>query len=79
MPGTGYVRIDGIREPSRVRAGYVTNDDIAAMVRDYAPPRPGLDGEQLFKAAEHDVDGEVIELPTPREAEPEGNDRRQAS
>jgi S-DNA-T family DNA segregation ATPase FtsK/SpoIIIE len=79
LPGVGYVRIDGVREPTRVRAGHVTDDDIAAMVRDYAPRR-GLDGEQLFQAAEHDVDAEIVELPTTREADrPEGNGERQAS
>jgi S-DNA-T family DNA segregation ATPase FtsK/SpoIIIE len=79
LPGVGYVRVDGVREPTRVRAGYVTDDDIAAMVVDYAAPRPGLDGEQLFQAAEGDVDGEVIELPTDRKDEPEDNGERQAS
>jgi DNA segregation ATPase FtsK/SpoIIIE, S-DNA-T family len=78
LPGVGYVRIDGIREPTRVRAGHVKDEDIAAMVRDYAP-RPGLDGEQLFQAAEDDVDAEVIELPTDRKDEPEDNGERQAS
>jgi S-DNA-T family DNA segregation ATPase FtsK/SpoIIIE len=64
LPGVGYVRVDGVREPTRVRAGHVRDEDIAAMVVDYAAPRPGLDGEQLFQAAEDDVDGEVVELPT---------------
>jgi S-DNA-T family DNA segregation ATPase FtsK/SpoIIIE len=31
LPGVGYVRLDGDREPTRVRAGYVTDQDIAAM------------------------------------------------
>jgi hypothetical protein len=35
LPGVGYVRVDGVREPTRVRAGYVTDEDIAAMSRDY--------------------------------------------
>jgi S-DNA-T family DNA segregation ATPase FtsK/SpoIIIE len=61
QPGVGYVHVDGVREPTRVRAAYPTNDDIAALVADYAPRR--LDGEQLFQAAEHDVDAEVHELP----------------
>jgi S-DNA-T family DNA segregation ATPase FtsK/SpoIIIE len=80
LPGVGYVRIDGVREPTRVRAGHVKDEDIAAMVRDYAPPRAGLDGEQLFQAAERDVDAEIVELPTPvREDRPEGNGERAAS
>jgi DNA segregation ATPase FtsK/SpoIIIE, S-DNA-T family len=36
LPGVGYVRLDGVREPTRVRAGYVTDQDIATMSRDYA-------------------------------------------
>jgi S-DNA-T family DNA segregation ATPase FtsK/SpoIIIE len=79
LPGVGYVRVDGVREPTRVRAGYVTDPDIAKMVVDYAAPRPGLDGEQLFQTAEGDVDAEVIELPTDRKDEPEDNGERQAS
>ena len=30
-PGVGYVQLDGVREPVRVRAFWVTDDDIAAM------------------------------------------------
>jgi hypothetical protein len=79
LPGVGYVRIDGVREPTRVRAGYVTDPDIAKMVVDYPAPRPGLNGEQLFQAAEHDTDAEVVELPTDRKDEPQDNGERQAS
>ncbi|MGH2941736.1 MAG: FtsK/SpoIIIE domain-containing protein, partial [Solirubrobacteraceae bacterium] len=62
LQGVGYVRLDGIREPTRVRAAYVTDQDIAQMAADYAPRQ--LDGEQLFQAAEADVDvdAEVIDL-----------------
>jgi S-DNA-T family DNA segregation ATPase FtsK/SpoIIIE len=35
--GVGYVRIEGVREPTRVRAAYVTGQDIAEMVQLYAP------------------------------------------
>jgi S-DNA-T family DNA segregation ATPase FtsK/SpoIIIE len=35
--GVGYVRVDGVREPSRVRAAYVDDDDIRAMAALYAP------------------------------------------
>jgi S-DNA-T family DNA segregation ATPase FtsK/SpoIIIE len=74
LPGLGYVRIDGVREPTRVRAGHVTDDDIAAMVRDYTP-RQTLDGEALFQAAEDDVDAEIIELPNTRtDEQSRGND-----
>jgi DNA segregation ATPase FtsK/SpoIIIE, S-DNA-T family len=79
LRGVGYVRVDGVREPTRVRAGHVTDDDIAAMVRDYTP-RHTLDGEALFQAAEGDVDAEIIELPNGRGSESRGNDgTRQAS
>ena len=50
------------------------------MVRDYAPRRT-LDGEQLFQAAEHDVDAEIIELPGARDDDRsnDNNGTRQAS
>jgi S-DNA-T family DNA segregation ATPase FtsK/SpoIIIE len=31
LPGVGFVKVDGEREPRRVRAAYVTDDDIKAM------------------------------------------------
>lgn len=79
--GVGYVRIDGVREPARVRAAYVTDPDIARMVVEYAAPRPGLNGEQLFKAAENDVAAEVVQLPTARKADrrPKADGKRRAS
>lgn len=50
LPGVGYVRLDGLREPVRVRAGYVSDTDIAAMCRDYAPRvRPA--GRESWKEA----------------------------
>jgi DNA segregation ATPase FtsK/SpoIIIE, S-DNA-T family len=39
-PGVGYVWCDGEPEPARVRAGWVTDADIAAMVAAYAPGTP---------------------------------------
>jgi S-DNA-T family DNA segregation ATPase FtsK/SpoIIIE len=79
LPGVGYVRTDGVREPTRVRAGHVRDEDIAAMVVDYAAPRRGLDGEQMFRSAEGDVDAEIVELPTSRDQGAEGDTKRQAS
>jgi S-DNA-T family DNA segregation ATPase FtsK/SpoIIIE len=38
LPGVGYVQLDGVREPVRVRAAYVTDDELRAMARDYPPP-----------------------------------------
>ena len=42
-PGVGFVWCDGEAEPSRVRAGWVSDDDIAAMVAAYAPGTPATD------------------------------------
>jgi S-DNA-T family DNA segregation ATPase FtsK/SpoIIIE len=39
LPGVGYVRLDGVREPSRVRAAYVSDADIAVMAEEYASTR----------------------------------------
>ena len=39
LPGTGYVVREGIREPVRVRAAYLSDDDVASTVSAYAPPR----------------------------------------
>jgi S-DNA-T family DNA segregation ATPase FtsK/SpoIIIE len=61
LQGVGYVRVDGVREPIRVRAAYVTDEDIATTATDYGGPRT-LDGEALFQAAECDVPDEVVEL-----------------
>lgn len=38
LPGVGYVLLDGEREPVRVRAAYVTDDDIRAMAREFPSP-----------------------------------------
>ena len=40
LPGVGYVGIDGVAEPVRVRFAHVTDADIAQMVADYAPLPP---------------------------------------
>jgi DNA segregation ATPase FtsK/SpoIIIE, S-DNA-T family len=37
-PGIGYVALDGVREPVRVRFSYLTDTDIAQLVREYARP-----------------------------------------
>jgi S-DNA-T family DNA segregation ATPase FtsK/SpoIIIE len=51
-PGIGWVWCDGENEPARVRAAWVTDDDIAAMIAAYAPGtgRPPVE----------DVDGTVV-------------------
>jgi S-DNA-T family DNA segregation ATPase FtsK/SpoIIIE len=38
-PGVGYVKVDGVREPIRVRAAYVSDDDIDLTADQY--PAPG--------------------------------------
>jgi DNA segregation ATPase FtsK/SpoIIIE, S-DNA-T family len=49
-PGVGYVMIDGTAQPARVRAFYVTDADIAYLVRTFPAPRPrkraGRDGTE---------------------------------
>lgn len=37
-PGIGFVVLDGVREPVRVRASYVTDPDIAAMAAEFGSP-----------------------------------------
>jgi DNA segregation ATPase FtsK/SpoIIIE, S-DNA-T family len=43
LPGVGYVVLEGVREPVRVRAAHVTDDDLAQMVRDYTPSSTAAD------------------------------------
>ena len=45
LPGVGYVILEGHREPVRVRAAFVSDDDVAATVRDFAPSK--ADGQSL--------------------------------
>ena len=42
-PGIGWVWCDGENEPTWVRAGWVTDTDIAEMVERYAPGAPGVE------------------------------------
>ena len=43
MPGVGYVGIDGMAEPVRVRFAHVTDDHIATLCHRYVPrPRVGI-------------------------------------
>ncbi|MGH9116435.1 MAG: FtsK/SpoIIIE domain-containing protein [Acidimicrobiales bacterium] len=37
-PGVGYVKVDGIREPQRVRAAHVTDSDIAELAGRFPAP-----------------------------------------
>ena len=45
LPGVGYVAIDGVAEPVRVRFPYITDDDIAELCEQYEPAK--TDQEQL--------------------------------
>jgi DNA segregation ATPase FtsK/SpoIIIE, S-DNA-T family len=47
--GIGWVWCDGQAEPTRVRAAWVTDDDIAAMVQAYTPgtPAPATEGDPV--------------------------------
>ena len=47
LPGIGYVLLEGVREPVRVRAAHVTDADLAQMVRDYAPGTPAEDASRM--------------------------------
>ena len=37
MPGVGYVVMEGVREPVRVRASYISDEDLKRMVDEYRP------------------------------------------
>jgi S-DNA-T family DNA segregation ATPase FtsK/SpoIIIE len=52
--GVAYVKVDGVREPVRVRAAYPTDDHITAMVDGFAP-----------RADDDQGDGEGIVSPYP--------------
>jgi S-DNA-T family DNA segregation ATPase FtsK/SpoIIIE len=51
QPGVGYVALDGVREPVRVRASWVSDADIAETVRRYAPARADATGHAEDEAA----------------------------
>lgn len=54
-PGVGYVMIDGTATPIRVRAFYVTDNDISYLVRIFPAPRKKPDGPNRTEnsAGEH--------------------------
>jgi hypothetical protein len=43
LPGVGFIKIDGVREPVRVRAAFVDEPDIDEMVQLYAPVKASSD------------------------------------
>jgi S-DNA-T family DNA segregation ATPase FtsK/SpoIIIE len=52
LPGVGYVVLEGVREPVRVRAAHVTDDDLAQMVRDYTPSSTAADETRCLHLVE---------------------------
>jgi S-DNA-T family DNA segregation ATPase FtsK/SpoIIIE len=40
LPGVGYCRVDGVREPVRVRAAWVSDQEIAKTAKKYRAPSP---------------------------------------
>jgi S-DNA-T family DNA segregation ATPase FtsK/SpoIIIE len=40
LPGVGYVVMEGVREPVRVRAGLVGDGDVEDTVRHFRPTAP---------------------------------------
>ena len=50
LPGVGYVVVEGVREPVRVRAAYVSDDELRAMAAAYPAPEPN----DLIRLAELD-------------------------
>ncbi|MHA6796682.1 FtsK/SpoIIIE domain-containing protein [Pseudonocardia bannensis] len=59
VPGVGYIFGEGIREPLRIRAGWVPDLAIKMLEEFVAGPAPLVDG------------GKVLALPAPAPAEPE--------
>lgn len=55
LPGVGFVRVDGVREPVRVRVAYVTENDIAEMVRDYAPAKKPDQVREILEKRDHEL------------------------
>jgi DNA segregation ATPase FtsK/SpoIIIE, S-DNA-T family len=47
LPGVGYVVLDGVREPARVRAAYVSDEDLRQTVADFAPVQSGTRDDLL--------------------------------
>lgn len=56
LPGVGYMRRETTPDPVRVRAGYVSDTDIAAMLTDYPPSVPHEADEYANQRANDDDD-----------------------
>ena len=51
MPGVGYVVMEGIREPVRVRASYVSDQELKRMLDEYRPGGGGAVGTETTEEA----------------------------
>jgi S-DNA-T family DNA segregation ATPase FtsK/SpoIIIE len=62
LPGVGYVVLDGLPNPVRVRAAWVTDDDIAAMAEQYPARRGDVIDTDLADTHTPPAGGNVIDL-----------------
>jgi S-DNA-T family DNA segregation ATPase FtsK/SpoIIIE len=62
LPGVGYVVLDGLPNPVRVRAAWVTDDDIAAMAQRYPARRGDVIDTDLADGHTPPTDANVIDL-----------------
>jgi hypothetical protein len=62
LPGVGYVVLDGLPNPVRIRAAWVTDDDIAAMAERYPARRGDVIDTDLADTHTAPTDSNVIEL-----------------
>jgi S-DNA-T family DNA segregation ATPase FtsK/SpoIIIE len=59
LPGVGYVVVDGLPDPVRVRAAWVSDDDIAAMAAAY----PARRGDVIDAQVVEDATGPAATVP----------------
>jgi DNA segregation ATPase FtsK/SpoIIIE, S-DNA-T family len=63
LRGVAYVRVEGVREPTRVRAAYVSDEDIRTMAALYAP---GASPGARLAAVMEGRGGELVMTPQQR-------------
>ena len=68
LPGVGYVMLDGFPNPLRVRAAWVTDDDLAAMAETYPARRGDVIDAQLATPDTNDL-VDLLPVPAPRSTE----------
>jgi S-DNA-T family DNA segregation ATPase FtsK/SpoIIIE len=69
LPGVGFQVIDGLAHPIKARAGWVTDEDIAAMVEQYPARRGNVIDTTATPGDGPWSDSTVIDLPARRPAE----------